>query len=91
MFACKTLNITRFYINPIQNTNPILMRLSCVLVKISNHENQMFCLNQFIKMYSIKHVLLIKIFFRFIPGKLRREFIKNVVEELEEKTFHSIP
>jgi len=43
MFACKTLiNITKFYVNPIQNTNPIFMRLSCVLVKISNHENQMF-------------------------------------------------
>jgi len=50
----------------------------------------MFCLNLFSKMYSVKHVLLIKIIFRSIPEKVRREFTKNVVEELEKRKVHRL-
>jgi len=64
------------------------MRLSYVLVKISNRENQMFRLNLFIKMYSIKHLLLIKIFFSSIPEEIRREYKKTVIKELEKKKFY---
>jgi len=53
----------------------------------SNHENQIFCLNPFIKVNFIKHVLLFKIFFSSMPEVYRREYIKNVLKELKRKVY----